>query len=339
MEDKVKDKRKRYNYGAFECPRCLFCTTVKQNIKTHFNRKIPCPCSNPKGFELTEEIKEHVYKNRKWKPEKETKPKQINNYIQINNTLNAMDYPEKATRYVKYLTQNSSNCIGIREPIIQSYKDQVNKALFDGGFDTDSLKLMMTDPSVKEFTEHTYEDHIGAIDLVTKRPDVPNCLVGIMYDAKTKKMYLYDENTWEDLQEKPGVKKLIMHIRDLYWNTYEKYLVRKIRTHNNILYKQKARELLTEYYTFLYSFDLKPDCHQEEDDAYAVWKKVISQTKISVKNNMYKDIMLIIRNNSSSNIKLLNKDIAKLIKVDTDFESTFFQDQDQEQEQCELEEE
>lgn len=44
---------------------------MKQHIMQHFDRKFPCPCSDPvNGITLTDEIKEYVYKNRKYKPSK-----------------------------------------------------------------------------------------------------------------------------------------------------------------------------------------------------------------------------------------------------------------------------
>lgn len=74
--EKEKEKRKRHKYPDWECPRCKYRTDVKQNMVTHFNRKIPCPCDDPiNGIELTDDIKNYVYLNRKYKPTKQTKVK------------------------------------------------------------------------------------------------------------------------------------------------------------------------------------------------------------------------------------------------------------------------
>lgn len=314
---KIIERKKQHDFGWFECPRCGYQAKMKKTIKQHFSRKTPCPCSNPKGFELTDEIKEHIYKNRKWKPEKETPVKQIqNNYIQINNILNQMDIPEKTSRYIKYRNTHKIKETDPDTSVI-SYTNHVDKRLFDEGFDTDNLKMLMSscNPSIG-LTEHTLDDHVETIDKITKRVDVPHHhLVGVMYDAKTKKMYLYDEDMWQDLQEKTGIKKLIAHIRELYWNLYEEYLVQKMCSNC------RARELLFEYYVFLHAFDLKRDCSC--DASYGIWQRAEKETKSSVKNKLYKDIMAIVKNNTNSNIKLIEKDIAKYMKIDKEFEASF----------------
>lgn len=334
-------ERQRHKYPDWECPRCGYTTNIKANIKAHFARKKPCPAPNPKAIVLTDDIKRFVLDNRAYRPEPEastsdkntsnnasTSKTGITNYIQVNNQvnniLNTMDYQSKAQKYIKYMNKNKKET---DPPLqIQSYKDHVEEVLFDAGLDTENLKRLMNAPYIPDLTEHTNEDHIDTIDKVTRK-SVPTKLIGVMYDAKSKRMYLYDEDEWEDLQEKPGIKKLVSHIRQLYWNTYEEYLIKKMRSHNNMQQRQRAKELLEDYYVFLNTFALKPE-HLDEA-TYKIWSEKTKENK-STTNAIYKDVMNIIKNNSTSNIKLLNKDITKLLKLDKEFEESFFKEEESE---------
>lgn len=329
----TSERKKKYAYCNFECPRCGYNTPIKANIRNHFARKTQCPCSDPDAIVLTDEIKEFVLANRQYKPkpkpvEKATVSKTVNNnYIQVNqlnqqlNLVDKMDYQSKATKYVDYMQKKGN------KHLIESYKNHVENVLFDEGFDTDNLKRLMDAPFIHELTEHDTDDHLNTLDKVTRKAPVPTKLIGVMYDAKTKKMYLYDEDAWEDLQEKPGIKKLISHIRQLYWNTYEEYLIKKMRTHHNMQQRSKGKELLMEYYTFLNTFDLKPD-NLHNEDIYKIWTETTAKVKVSTKKEIYKNVVNVIKNNSASNISILNKDIKKLLMTDKEFEESLFNDEE-----------
>lgn len=314
MEKSKRNRKETFKYPDYVCPRCNYTTEKKKHMVDHFKRKKLCPCSDPNNphKELTTEIKEYVLQNRQYKPtEKPSDQKQtininnlnVNNYNQFNNFIKNMEYPTKAEKYVQYL-----NSVGKNANLL-TFKEQIDQALFDAGYDTENLDRLMTDNTF-ELAEHTTDDHTETIDNITKTTS-SRSLSGICYDAKTKKLLLYDDETWETLREKTGVKRLIEYVKEQYWDKYEAYLISKMKNHKNLLLRQRAKELLQQYYLFLRAFNMKPNDMPE--DIYIIWNEVM-QEKSSTTNNIYKEAIDIIKNNTTTNIKAVNEEIMKLMK-------------------------
>lgn len=329
-----KGKRKeRYSHGDYVCPRCNYHTPYKQHIEKHFARKKPCPCEDPDNqIILTDAIKNHVIENRRYVPKKkEEKPAkqsqekslniQINNYNQMNSFVTRMDHIEKVQKYIDWMNTNNGN----KTYSIQSYKEKIENELYDAGYDSEYLSHLIDNAGNIEITEHDLDEHKSTIDKVTRMKDTPTNPLGVMYDIKTKKMYLYDEDEWEDLHEKTGIRKLIVHIKDIYWNAYESYLIDRLNKHKNLLARQRAKELLKDYYTFLFAFGIQPEHKEMSEIPQAIWLEA-SKTKTKIINDIHKEVLNIVKSNNSANMQILNKEIMKLVRQSDTFKNSLLAD-------------
>lgn len=303
-------EEKKYRHHPFTCPRCNYQTQKKSCMQKHFCRNKACPSHDEfTDIELTEEIKEKVLTNRRYfipKPKENEKDKEekhitnnFYNYNQYNAFVRSMDYPTKAEKYSIHMKNQ-----GINIPIL-GYKEQIDKVLYDAGLDGEYLDSLTTNPNScnLELTEHTYEDHTRTIGEITKCNPATN-LTGIYHDGC--KIFLNDEDLgWEEHYEKDGVKTLISYIKDQYWDKYELYLINRMNSHKNLLTRQKAKELLIEYYTFLRAFSLKPSQNEEEDTA-SCWAEA-QKEKISVVKRIYKESIEMIKDNTASTFREINK--------------------------------
>lgn len=318
--NKELDDNVKHRYGPYTCPRCNYQTHKKCNIISHFNRKISCPpTSIDTKIDLTDEVKKTVLTDRQFfivKKEKEEQKQVTNNivnnivtYNQYNAIVKSMEYSLKADKYSEHMKKKG-------KPMnVLCFKEQIDKALYDAGLDGEYLENLTSNSSTTgyDLTEHTCEDHTRTIGEITKVNNHKS-LTGIVYDGN--KMLLNDEDVgWEQHYEKEGIKTLINYVKEQYWDKYEAYLINRMKHHKNLLTRQKAKELLKEYYIFLRAFGIRPENLDEQ--AFLIWADAVKE-KVSVTKNIYKEALEMVKINSSSNIKALNFEIMKLMK-DPDF--------------------
>ena len=92
----------------FQCYRCGYETTRKDNMNTHLNRLVkPCPPSL-NSTELTDSIKEKILKYRIFTPDDVSKidQKSVNNYNFLGNVIlhaNTVDKLESVSEMLNYL--------------------------------------------------------------------------------------------------------------------------------------------------------------------------------------------------------------------------------------------
>ena len=308
----------------YTCVRCGYNSNKKSNITNHFKRKTECPGSE-NLIELTDEIKEHILKNRIYKIPKEKKEPTIVNNIQYNNTINNyvknMDTFDKLDRL---MTHKNSEILCLEENINKNFGSRVDKLSndkFKHGYDLGNDRLF---------------DIIDEISQIRGLEDM-----NIVYDDKLKELSLYKYGSWENYLVDRGVREVVSLMKDNFLDYYEQYLLRKIHvTEKNEIVKQKYREYLEEYYKFITSFDLKPfvegkdDCDilgMEDGDygSYVIEEKYMNNYK-TISNNMKrydinktkKSLDNILKNNTKRSIKELNKQVMSLVISDEEFKNS-----------------
>ena len=157
----------------YECPKCDYTTTKKQDMRKHFyGLKKPCPALR-NDIELTDEIKQYVLTNRVYKVKKESELKKENENLkkQIKEIVNAKIVLENKMKeyngyYIVHLIRiKVLKIIGIDIYKIGvsfiKYDDTIiNKLLSYGeGFEVINISqcnngVLMEDLIIKEFNKH-----------------------------------------------------------------------------------------------------------------------------------------------------------------------------------------
>jgi hypothetical protein len=92
--------------------------------------------------------------------------------------------------------------------------------------------------------------------------------LSIFHDDKIDHVIFQDDGVWVNHIQQVGIKKCIELIRDTYWRSYEQYLVRLILKTKKIFTRQKATELLHEYFKFISVFGIEPGIKGDPDDIF-----------------------------------------------------------------------
>ncbi len=311
----------------YTCIRCGYKTTHKACMRKHLyiNKKI-CPGSENK-IDLTDEIKDDILKNRIYKIPKEDKTPTLIQNIQYNNTMNNyiknLDTIEKLTKLMDY---REKEIIMIEDSMEQNFSVRVDKMKADSfkfGYNIDENRLF---------------DIIDEISRI-RRGDLQH--MNIIYDDKLKELNLFKSGCWETLILERGVKEVIEILKDIFFDHYEKYLLRRIYVSEpNYVNKQKYKEDLERHYKFLGCFELYPfikdkddmDILGENDGDYGKYsieekwmnkyKEIVDNTKRYEINKIKKNIGDILKNNTKRNLKELNQNIIDLLNIDEEFKTT-----------------
>jgi hypothetical protein len=304
----------------YTCPACGYKTDRKDNMKTHFYKsKKPCQ-KIVEDIELTEEIKLYVLTNRVYhapKPKESERIRTTNNTINatinninyVNNLVNNMNILDKLNKYLEY---NDMMLIDFEDKISDMYLKTTSR------LDNDKNGIELT-------TQHI----IKVIDDVSIVNDKQIENFNIIYDKKCNKLKLYIAGEWKYEDVDSGIMKILEITRDNYWTRYEYYLIRRIKNSDyNVYERQKAKELLEEYYKFIACFDIQPGVQEIDDDSEIMdgWsgdsfvmefrdlyykidnmldKYTIKQIKTKVTDT--------IKNNTAHNIDELNKCVINLM--------------------------
>jgi hypothetical protein len=311
----------------YTCVRCGYIAKQKSHMRKHFyDLKKICPAEE-NDIELTDEIKEYILTNRKYripKEKKEVNPQTIINKTIITNNnmhnyISSLDTLEKFDKYAKF---KEIEVVAIEFDVNDKYMNKIKR------LEGDRYKFGM---HLKE------NDILEIVDNISKVSDNFEDF-NVLYDADMNKVKLYSRS-WSPLLVDAGVKKLIEIIQDSYLYAYEMYLLKKIHDGKiiNEFERNKYKVSLEEYYKFMNIFDIQPYCVDKTDDDvinngsddYTIQDKVYklyNEMKISKSesNKLKKTVTDIIKNNSKYNIKELNKKVISLININKEFNDDIY---------------
>ena len=293
----------------YTCPRCGYNTSSRPDMKKHlYNLKKSCP-GQENDIELTDIIKEKILENRIYHIEQYQNIYQQNN-IQINNIISNMDIPDKIKKFTKHNNVELINFDEHVEDMFSNITTRLTKDDFRFGFELNK------------------DDLLDSINQVCKINQDSLCEdLNLYYDKKVDRINIYD-GEWEELLLNKGIRKVLYTIQQSYWDEYESYLLKKINTeYAHPIEKQKLRECLIEYYSFIGCFDAEPYVKgliDKDFDTYDRYYNLYIKTRDDIRkseiNENRKAILDILKKNSDRNITELNKKICKLFNIDNEFQ-------------------
>jgi hypothetical protein len=321
----------------YTCIRCGYHSSQKNDMRKHlYQKKIQCQ-KLVNDIILSDEIKESILLDRIYHLPKVTEQQvmnqTINNYNTMNNFLNGIEPMKKLGEYLKY---TNTNTIPFERSIELMYEKQ-------------RLKLEKGQGYHHMDTDHLFEVIDSLTGVESKNMEDFN----FFFDHEVNRLNMFESGEWKELYVTSGLKKVINMIQDYFWHTYECYLIKKIQTTLNFIEKQKFRELLVEYYSFLASLDVDPYVkdtpnnkinYTGDDDefwtapsvndveAYSLsheFMKLYNQTRDDMtmrkREKLKQDLKDLLKRNSKRNAQELNKVIMSLINVDTEFKQDMLQ--------------
>jgi len=322
------------NKDNYECPCCGYDTPKKHNMMNHlYHLKKPCPKSK-NNIELTEEIKEHILKNRVYKLEPEKTVTQVFNTYQNNyNMIASMDTLGKLTKYMNYCDMKIR---GFEETIEDKFSKKaqyLESNKYKGTFALDQSNFLEIIDEISKLGNNTLENF------------------NVYYDQKLKKLHIHDNGEWTETFIEIGIQKIILTVlKDYYLDAYECYLHRLLHgTCESKIPPQDIEKYLIEYYKFIGSMDLDPyikgmsnnkilynrdderfdeDHESHEYDAFSIcdrYYKIFVSTRDNTTrseiNKIKRQVVDVIKGNSTNNMKELNKKITELFVVDEAFKT------------------
>jgi hypothetical protein len=326
------------NKDNYECPCCGYDTHKKHNMINHlYNLKNPCPKSK-NNIELTEEIKDHIIKNRVYKIESSKPPTKtitqiFNNYQTNYNMIASMDTLGKLTKYMNY---RDLKIKGFEETIDDKFTKKaqyLENNKYKGTFSLDQSNFLEIIDEISKLGNNTLENF------------------NVYYDPKLKKLHVHDNGEWTESIIDIGIQKIILSIlKDYYFDSYECYLHRLLHGGcESKIHPQDIEKYLIEYYKFIGSNDLDPyikgmsdnkilynrdderfdkDYEAYDYDAFSIcdrYYKVFTSTRDNTTkseiNKIKRQVIDVIKTNSTKNMKELNKNITELFVVDEVFKT------------------
>ena len=318
----------------YTCICCGYEAIQKNDMRKHLYKKKPCP-QTKNIIELTDQIKDHIMKNKVYHLPEKTPQQIINNTINYNNTINNlitnMDTADKLTKYISF---NDHNLIDIDTKLEDKFKKNVQR-----------LENNRPDQDLDKHVLFEMIDQVCSLAHDGQMKDF-----NIVYDEKFNRLKLYDSSgVWEESILIVGIRNLLIKIQEYYFDPYERYLIRKIRADDQLNGPRQMRmmEHLKDYYQFIECFDIEPfvknsindteilyntdddryDCLAEftEENTKLVhefrekFKKIKDNTTKSFVNDTKKNVIDIIKHISKKNVDELNKKVISLFNMDEDF--------------------
>jgi hypothetical protein len=316
----------------YECARCVFCSDDRTNMRRHLYKKKLCPATR-NDIDLTEEIKQYILTNRiyrsvKTKPlkEKNVINQYINNYNVLNNFVGGMDTLEKLMGYVQHKNLTIKPLDYQVELKFAKEKEQLSKGIGHYNF--------------------TQKDMFDMIDDLTTIDE--NCVEDYNVHLDQSKLVVYEGGDWKEMYKTHGLQYFIRIIKENYWDTYEVYLIRKIRDMDlNFSERIRFKYYLQEYYTFLACTDNDPyvkdrpdnqviynadddrywdepsyvdiDSHKIADEYMRLYTQWKTELRDKDRDKLQRELSDLLRNNSKKNIQDLNKLVMSLINVDATY--------------------
>jgi hypothetical protein len=257
-------------------------------------------------------------KNRVYHIPKQTQTQiliqQINNNQQINNFVSKMDTFEKIAK----LNDKAATSL-------LTFDEQIQK-----DFEDDIYSFSMVETGLDELSIRK-GNILGIIDKLTKYDNMDT--MNVVYDKTPNKLSIFDEGDWETYAFEHGVVQLLHKIKTTYLDNYEEFLLDKLSMDDYPRERQKAKELLQEYYNFIVSFDLRPlivECKTTKiidynEQYYKIYDKVKNNIKLSHAKELKRNVYQMVKNNCSASMLELNKRMMDIICTDEEFKNTVLQ--------------
>ena len=308
----------RKQKSPYTCPCCGYATSQKSHMHKHLNMLLkPCP-KTENDISLTDDIKDCIMKNRVYHIPKQTQTQiliqQINNNQQINNFVSKMDTFEKIAK----LNDKAATSL-------LTFDEQIQK-----DFEDDIYSFSMVETGLDELSIRK-GNILGIIDKLTKYDNMDT--MNVVYDKTPNKLSIFDEGDWETYAFEHGVVQLLHKIKTTYLDNYEEFLLDKLSMDDYPRERQKAKELLQEYYNFIVSFDLRPlivECKTTKiidynEQYYKIYDKVKNNIKLSHAKELKRNVYQMVKNNCSASMLELNKRMMDIICTDEEFKNTVLQ--------------
>lgn len=299
----------------YKCPRCGYVSHHKGNMRHHLYKKTkPCPATK-EVIELTEQIKEHILANKIYKVPKPPKQPQIviNQYNnqQINNFISKMDPFDKLNAYIE---QTQIKMLPFETQVEEQYENEIGKC--------ETIETRLNDFSL------TTSKILEIVNQLTTSKNVDT--LNVVYDKAPNKLSIYDgDGEWEEYVFEHGVKELIEKIQFSYLDCYEELLLDKISDDPNFIERQRAKELLEEYYIFLVSFEVKPYLNRGttdklmsyNDQYFKVYDKIRNTVRLTQAKEIKRSVYNMVKANCNASITELNKKMMDIICTDETFKA------------------
>ena len=293
----------RKNPNPYTCPACEYTTFVKTDMRKHLYKTKPCPSVT--GIRLNDEIKEDILQNRIYHP-----PNKSQTATHINNTINynifsSMPLSDQISTFTNF---NNTEMIDFDTKCYDEFVDKRMEIENDTEYDV----------AFEDMLQHSTDEILDIIDRAC-RVNKPNFEdFSIYYDKLAERVSVYDQDEWKKTINAKGAGILVKSCKVNYFDYYENYLIRRNRLSRNLQLRQKALELITEYYKFIAIFDLEPGvCDQSDRDILYngsststdvssefmdLYKKTKATIKAKDRNSILNKVIRIIANNTKANV-------------------------------------
>jgi hypothetical protein len=269
-------------------------------MEKHFYKKQK-PCPSATGILLTDAIKTHVMTYRQYVLPA-TPPTQ--GMQQTINTQNNIIYIQNLTLEDKISLYKDKTKV-----VFTNYEDKVEKLflpivgrLIDTPLDADMFELHY---------DHFLE--IMAKTFKTNNKDFSD--VSIYHHPHKDFINMMDNDEWIEMIQSNGIVKALEVVRDNYLKYYEFYLVKMVIKSPSHYRRQKASELLNEYFQFLGVFNVKLGLEGYDDNSIIENNKSDDYVISEKYCNKYNEVKKTIKNSYKQQVRL---DIIKILKEHTD---------------------
>jgi hypothetical protein len=301
----------------YTCPRCGYAVSKRGTIRRHLYEMKGICSPTVSNIEMTNEIKEIVLQQRIYKPPVQTSLNVINNNQTINNYIANMDVFEKLNHLTQY---NHKTIENFEEKVERIYEDTARR------FQEDDFRVGNV--------TYNHSHFLDMIHNITKAKERDLEDFNVVYDQTNKRFCISVSGDWEDFQKDNGLSMLVETLIDYHLEYYEVYIIRKIMN-ASVLEKHSLEKNITDYYRFLAAFDIKPRIADKTDtditdnassssrtiiDRYTdMYSAIIGSITTKQRREIHKEVLDIVKANTSTNAKDLNKRIMNMLKLDAEF--------------------
>jgi len=304
----------------YTCPRCGYETAYKGDMRKHlYELNRPCPgCEN--NIVLTDEIKEIILTNRVYEIQTTDLPTTVPT-INLNNLVVDMDTRDKIQNILDWRQEHTVNFGELVEANNSEKIENLENRKYRFGFQLDYNNIYeIIDQSVH----------------IKKHEEI--CKMNLHYISELGKIAIYHDDEWTNYLYDIGLNKVISIIRNYYLESYEKYVLYKIFVDKSASAFEcnEYKNRLNEYFRFLAVFDIYPsskDIMNEEfltgfshENSFFISDFCMdryNEQKIGLKKSdiskIRKQIGDIVKNNSTANVRMLNKYVINLAVNDENF--------------------
>lgn len=306
------------NRTYYVCPRCSYKSYKNTDMIRHFNRKRICADKN--GVVFTDEMKKTVLENFECHISRSNNLQSVNNLNMMLGIVNSTETLDK----VRLLTDHKGIKItDIEDELEKQYEYMVKRLENDDMTCGYLLKL---------------DDLFNIVNTCTSRDAGEPDHFNVFFDKMVNRLKLFRSKNWETFLEDAGIKQLISLIKSYYLDSYEVYLIRNLHsTQKPKVNPWQLKDHLIIYYQFIAVFELEPYITSLQDDEvvghrlleyesdflsktyYKLYNEHKKELKESVIKSVKRTIINIVKDNSLHNIKMIDKTIIDLLKIDEAF--------------------